>query len=480
MVLEEKPLVVDLDGSLLKTDLLYESVNQFFALFPLQFWKILLWAFRGKAYLKKQLALRIKLNSSLLPYNQGVLNWLFEQKAAGRDLILATASHEILARSVANHLNIFTEVIATKNTINLRGEVKKIALCNKFGSKGFDYLGDSMIDIPVWKEANNSYAVTNSQRLNKTLKKFPAIKIKTIFPNERPNFLVSLIKTLRIHQWIKNLLIFIPIIAAHRLFDHLGLMQAVLAFIAFSLCASAVYILNDLLDVENDRNHLRKRLRVFAAGNLSLLIGWLLWPIFIISAIFLSLFTLPFMFLVVLGLYFFITLAYSFRLKRVVILDVLILATLYTLRIIAGAIATNVPISFWLLTFSLFIFLSLAFVKRFGELKSSASINPEGAIYGRGYTTEDGEMVATMGLASGYLSVLVLALYIQDSNTAVLYRAPQIIWMACPVMLYWISRTWLITHRGLMHDDPIIFAVKDKVSWAVAICFIFIFILASF
>ena len=153
--------------------------------------------------------------------------------------------------------------------------------------------------------------------------------------------------------------------------------------------------------------------------------------------------------------------------------------SLYTLRIIAGAIVTNVPISFWLLTFSLFIFLSLAFVKRFGELKSSASINPEGAIYGRGYTTEDGEMVATMGLASGYLSVLVLALYIQDSNTAVLYRAPQIIWMACPVMLYWISRTWLITHRGLMHDDPIIFAVKDKVSWAVAICFIFIFILAS-
>ena len=300
MVLEEKPLVVDLDGSLLKTDLLYESANQFFALFPLQFWKIFLWAFRGKAYLKKHLALRIKLNPSLLPYNQGVLKWLFDQKAAGRNLILATASHEILARSVASHLNIFSEVIATQNTINLRGQAKKIALCNKFGSKGFDYLGDSIIDIPVWKEANNSYVVTNSQRLNKTLKKIPTIKIQTIFPNEHANFLVSLIKVLRIHQWVKNLLIFIPIIAAHRLFDHLGLMHAVLAFIAFSLCASAV-----------------------------------------------------------------------------------------------------------------------------------------------------------------------------------LYRAPQIIWMACPVMLYWISRTWLITHRGLMHDDPIIFAVKDKVSWAVALCFIFIFILAS-
>jgi 4-hydroxybenzoate polyprenyltransferase len=247
----------------------------------------------------------------------------------------------------------------------------------------------------------------------------------------------------------------------------------------FGLTASSVYILNDLADVADDRHHHRKRFRPFAFGNLSLLTGWVAWPSLLIAAFVLASTLLPASFVWVLGAYFILTLAYSLRLKQSAMLDVLTLAGLYTIRIIAGAAAISVPLSFWLLSFSVFIFLSLAFIKRFSELKTARKSGHEGNIRGRGYVHQDLELVSSMGSSAGYLSVLVLALYIQDAVNANLYGAPQVIWLACPILLYWISRAWLIAHRGQMHDDPIVFAIKDRVSWVVGACFLGVFALAK-
>ena len=300
-----------------------------------------------------------------------------------------------------------------------------------------------------------------------------------VFTAEKPGWVSALLKEMRIYQWVKNCLIFVPLLAAHQLTNLLGWAQALIAFLAFCFCASAVYLLNDLVDISNDRLHPRKRFRPFAAGHLSLLTGWMLWPGLLLLSFILAISFLPSAFTYVLSVYFLITLAYSFVLKRYAILDVLLLAGLYTIRILAGAVAVSVPVSFWLLTFSMFLFLSLAFVKRFSELRTAQEQGYAGKLAGRGYAPDDLEVVSMMGVAAGYLSILVLAFYIQDSYTAVLYRTPQIIWLACPLLLYWISRTWVITHRGNMTDDPIIFAIKDRTSWIVAACFALIFILAS-
>ena len=468
--------MVDLDGTLIKSDLLFETANRFITQHPFQTPRLINWLANGKSFLKARLAEMSVIDPASLPYNEPLISWLREQKAQGRQLVLATASHRSLAETVAWHLDLFDEVLATEGEINLKSQHKRDRLISRYGERGFDYVGNDSADLAVWKSAQRAYVVSSSPSLIAKARAYG--NVEQVFDDGRDPILKTLFKALRPHQWMKNLLVFVPLLAAHRYGDEASLLQVLIAFFVFGLTASSVYLLNDLVDVADDRHHPRKRRRPFASGDLSLLHGWLAWPLLTMTAFAIAGIFLPPLFSGVLGAYFVLTLAYSLRLKQSAVIDVLTLASLYTLRIIAGAAAIGVPLSFWLLTFSMFIFLSLAFIKRFSELKTARDNGNQERIRGRGYIHEDLEVVSSMGTAAGYLAVLVLALYIQDSHTAELYPTPKFIWLACPLLLFWISRAWLIAHRGQMHDDPIVFALKDHVSWLVAGCFVAVFGLA--
>ena len=473
-----RPLVVDLDGTLIRTDLLVESASQYLIRHPVQFFKTFLWLLRGKTVLKTELAQRVQLDLTVLPYNTDLLNWLRLEKQAGRRLVLATASHSVLAEKVAKHLNLFDEVLATKGDTNLKANAKAQALVERFGEGGFDYVGNDWPDMQVWAKAHTAHIVDAPTAL---LSRAQALgNLDQIFNTNIPSKLSAMLKAIRLHQWIKNLLVFVPLIAAHQYADVSRVVLAFAAFVIFSLTASSVYLLNDLVDVQDDRHHARKRNRPFASGALSLIAGWLAWPALLLVAIVLSAVLMPVVFSASLGVYFVLTVLYSLHLKQLAVVDVLTLAALYTLRIIAGSAAINVAMSFWLLLFSMFIFLSLALIKRYSELKLVRDVGKPGALRGRGYEPDDLELVASLGGSSGFIAVLVLALYIQDGKAANLYVTPQFIWLACPVMLFWISRAWLIAHRGRMHDDPIVFALKDKVSWGVVAFMLGVLALARF
>ena len=463
----KRPLVVDLDGTLIRTDMLMESANQFVIQRPLHVFKLLLWLLRGISHLKSELAQRLSLDASVIPYNAELLDWLHSQKLAGRRLVLATASHRLLAEQVAQHLQLFDEVIATDEDVNLKSKAKAQALIARFGEKGFDYVGNDWADLQVWAKSHTAHVVNASASL---LNRAQALcNVDHVFNMDRPSKLTSVFKAIRPYQWMKNLLVFVPLIAAHQYADASRDLLALMAFVIFSLTASSVYLLNDLVDVQDDRHHARKRTRPFASGSLSLITGWMTWPALLLAAFALSTLFMPALFSISLGVYFVLTVAYSLQLKQLAVVDVLTLAALYTLRIIAGAAAIDVAVSFWLLLFSMFIFLSLALIKRYSELKVARDAGKKGALRGRGYEPDDLELVSSLGGSSGFIAVLVLALYIQDGQAAHLYATPQLIWLACPVMLFWISRAWLIAHRGRMHDDPIVFALKDKVSWGVGV-----------
>lgn len=471
-----RPIVVDLDGTLIKTDLLIETANELLARNPLSILKILVWLHKGRTSLKKNLAENSSIDPASLPYNEGLISWLTQQKGLNRKIVLATASDRLLANKVATHLRLFDDVIATEEGLNLKSVSKRDALVNKFGEQGFDYIGNEKADFPIWKAAAKAYVVSSSKKF---IDQAEALgNMENIFSAEKTGFGTAFFKLMRPHQWIKNILIFVTLLASHRFVDAESILNATLAFIVFGITASAVYILNDLIDIENDRHHLRKRFRPFAAGNLSLLVGWIAWPFLVIAAFLMALELLPLKFIGSLGVYFLLTISYSLKLKQIAMLDVLTLAGLYTIRIVAGAAAIVQPLSYWMLAFSIFIFLSLAFIKRFSELKSVRHNGHQGKIRGRGYLLGDLELVSSMGSSAGYMSVLVLALYINDSHTAELYAFPEAIWLACPILLFWISRAWLIAHRGEMHDDPIVFAIKDRVSWAVGACFLSVFLIA--
>ena len=470
------PLVVDLDGTLVKTDLLAETASQFVLAQPLRCFKLLIWLMQGKSALKSHLAHNTNIDASALPYNQELVTWLQQEKAQGRVIVLATASHRVLAEQVANHLSLFDQVLATDGSTNLKADAKCAALVAKFDEKGFDYVGNDWADMTVWQCAAQAHVISRSSRLIDTFRRHG--NLGKVFSDGKPPLAQALLKAMRPHQWMKNLLVLIPLLAAHRYGDASSVLQALLAFAAFGLTASSVYLLNDLVDVANDRQHARKRQRPFAAGHLSLLHGWLAWPLLVICAFTLAAATLPWPFTISLGAYFVLTVAYSLRLKQIPMVDVLTLAVLYTLRIISGAAAIAVPLTFWLLSFSMFLFLSLAFIKRYSELKAARQDGQSNALHGRGYSPHDLELVANLGGSAGYTSVMVLALYVQDANTASLYATPKAIWLACPLLLFWISRAWLITHRGQMHDDPIVFILKDPVSLALAALFTAVFVAA--
>jgi 4-hydroxybenzoate polyprenyltransferase len=466
--MNSRPLVVDLDGTLIRSDILIESGFAYLTSAPHRFYRPLLWLTRGgKPALKAGLAETTNVDVSVLPYDPAVLSWLEEERKTGRTLVLATASHERYAHAIANHLGLFDQTFATDSNTNLSAERKRDKLVAEFGEKNFDYAGNSHDDVAVWQSAARAYVVNPSAGVERAARKVGNVE-RVI--ESRPPSLKTWSKSLRLHQWLKNLLIFVPLLAAHELSNTGLVLASLLAFFAFGLCASSVYLLNDLLDLEDDRHHPTKRKRPLASGALPLTWGIGLFPVLLVSAFVLTVLFLPWRFAAVLVGYYVLTLAYSMYLKRQVMVDVVVLAILYTIRIIAGTAAIGAQPTFWLLAFSMFIFLSLALVKRYAELHS---MQARGLVKtrGRGYVASDLSLISSLGTASGYLSVLVLALYIQDANTAKLYRNAQFIWLACPLLLYWISRTWIIAHRGLMHDDPIVFAARDRVSLAVvALC----------
>jgi 4-hydroxybenzoate polyprenyltransferase len=293
--------------------------------------------------------------------------------------------------------------------------------------------------------------------------KLRSVSKETVTPGTQTGFVLA--RALRVHQWIKNLLVFVPLLMAHRILDAGVLTQATLAFIAWCLCASAVYLINDRLDLEADRLHATKRHRPLAAGTLSLSAIWALVPLLGLSGLAIAFLLLPVSFGISILFYLGLTTAYSVHLKRMLMIDVLILAGLYTLRVLSGGYATGIPVSPWLLAFSMFLFLSLAFVKRYAELLAADPALTETSR--RNYSAHDADLLKSFGSASGYLSVLVLVLYINSREVVALYRRPTILWLVGPCLLYWITRIWLLAHRGEMDEDPILFTVKDRTSYLV-------------
>jgi 4-hydroxybenzoate polyprenyltransferase len=467
-------IAVDLDGTLTLTDTLHESVVALVRDNPLSLFALPFWLLQGKAALKAKVADRVDLDVTTLPYNQPLIDWLKENRAAGKKIVLCTATNERIAHAVAQHLQLFDEVIASDAATNIKSGNKRKALEERFGANGFDYAGNSSADIEVWAGARQAIVVNASGEVKD--KAARVATVSKVFPPQAIT-LSHWRRVFRVHQWLKNALLFVPLLAAHQLGNIQSLSTLLLAFISFSLCASAVYMANDLLDLDSDRKHPRKRNRPFAAAAVPIYAGAVLAPVFAIASLALGL-LVGTAFTVWLVIYFLLTCAYSLWLKRLALIDCLTLAALYTLRIIAGAAAVAISLSFWLLAFSVFIFLSLAFVKRYAELQVQAGIGNSHA-HGRGYAVTDAPLVQTLGIAAGYAAVMVLALYLHGETVVTLYAQPELIWFAVPLMLFWVSWVWMKAHRGEMHDDPIVFAIKDKASLVVAVSIAASFLLAT-
>jgi len=468
------PLCVDMDGTLIRTDLLWESLMQLLKRSPWRIFCVILWILKGRAYFKQQVAACAKPDVTVLPYHLPFIDFLKKEREAGRKLLLVTAADREIAGLVAQHVGIFDEVIASDGTHNLKGGNKAGRLTERFGVRGFDYAGNSTVDLPVWKESSAAIVVNADEQL--VTRARAVTEVAQVFNDPKPGLMVYL-KALRVHQWVKNLIIFIPLITSHKLTDMSYLMAAVIAFLAFSFCASGIYVLNDLGDLDADRHHHSKQKRPFAAGLLSIPCGLFLAGMALAAGLAVAV-ALPWKFIVVLAVYLVLTTSYSARLKQLPLVDVFILAGLYTIRLVAGHAATGIVYSSWLLAFSMFIFLSLALVKRYTELITLRSNNQQNT-KGRGYVTGDLELVAMLGVSTGCLSVMVMTLYVSSVEVRALYKQPALLMLICPLLLYWISRVWLIAHRGAMQDDPIVFAIKDRVSHLIGLLTLGIIMVAS-
>ena len=452
-------LAVDVDGTLLKTDLLLESLLALLRQKPQCVFLLPLWLLKGRAYLKRQIAERVSLDVSALPYRNELLHYLETQRDEGRSLVLATASDEQIARQVADHFKLFELVLASDGTTNLAGEAKRARLVAEFGEKGFDYAGDERRDVVVWASARKAIVVGSNRQVISGAAR--VAQVERVFEDRRRGPQLYL-EALRPRAWLKNVLVFVPLVAAHRVLEIALLKKAVLAFLAMGCFASSGYLLNDLLDMSADRRHPQKHLRPFAAADLPISYALIMIPVlFALGCILGGLISR--LCLGILLIYFALSVTYSVYVKRIVLFDVILLAGLYTLRIIVGSAAVGIWPSYWLSAFSMFLFLSLALVKRYGELVIMRSLEGRHA-KARGYEMSDGELLAAMGTASGYIAVLVLVFYITSGTAHILYGRHELMWFLCPLLLYWISHIWLIAHRGRMHDDPLVFATKDKTS----------------
>jgi 4-hydroxybenzoate polyprenyltransferase/phosphoserine phosphatase len=454
------PLCVDLDGSLTPVDTLHESLLDLCRRAPRSLLAFPAWLARGKAFFKHKVAEASRIEAALLPIREELLAWLRSEKASGRHVVLATAANERVAREVAASVGLFDEVLASNEQRNLAGENKRQALVERFGERGFDYVGNDRPDLLVWRSARAAIVVGSAGLAAR------AASITTLgrhFAVPRAPWRAWL-KAIRAHQWVKNVLVFVPAVVGHRTGQPGVVVASLLAFCAFNFCASSVYVVNDLLDLASDRRHPRKRRRPFAAGMIGADRGLALVVLLLAGTAALCLW-LNLWFAAVLAAYYLVTWAYSLRLKRAAIVDVMTLAGLYTLRIIAGSAATMIAPSFWLLAFSMFVFLCLGIIKRYAELYDARQQGKVGG-HGRGYSNQDLELLMTMGIASGFAAVVVTALYINSPESRLLYRHEQPMWLICPLLLYWLSRMWLLASRGQMDDDPVVFAVTDKSSLA--------------
>jgi 4-hydroxybenzoate polyprenyltransferase/phosphoserine phosphatase len=455
-------LVVDLDGTLLRSDMLHES-----------FWSAcsrswgsplltLMWLVQGRTALKHRLANAAQCDVATLPYDPAVIAYIKAWRDKGGRTALATATNQATAHAIAEHLGLFDEVHGSDETLNLKGQRKAKFLLERFGEKGFAYMGDAPADVFVWKQAAKAITVNAG----------PALRRKAELASDdvehlatRTTSVKAYAQALRPHQWLKNALVFLPMMAAHQL-DARTFVISLIAFASFSLIASSVYVLNDLLDLASDRAHPRKRNRPFACGSIPIAHGfWLTSGLIVLGGALAAIIGWQF-FLVMLG-YYLLTTAYSLHLKRRMVIDICVLAGLYTMRILAGGVAAEIPLSVWLLAFSVFFFLSLAAVKRQAELIDSAARGNLTAT-GRGYHVDDLPIISMIAIGAGYVSVLVMTLYVNSPTVAELYPRTSVLWGICAVLLYWITRTVMVAHRGHMHDDPLVYAAKDRISQACA------------
>jgi 4-hydroxybenzoate polyprenyltransferase len=454
------PLCVDLDGTLLRSDSLVEGL-----LTLATGWRIVpgLWRLlsSGRAAFKAHVAGHAPLDPALLPYNERLLDYLRAERAAGRRLVLATAADASIAHAVARHLGLFDEVVASDGTNNLKGAAKARALAARFGEKGFAYAGDAASDLDVWRVARQAVIVNASSGTRAAARALVPVEAEI---DDRGSRAAAAVRALRPHQWLKNLLVFIPLFTAHDAQAHTWL-AAALIFISFCSTASAIYILNDLLDLAADRRHPRKRHRPFASGALPIPTGIAMMAFFLGMGLWLAYANGSILVLLAYGC---ISVGYSFRMKELPIVDVFLLAALYTIRLFGGGEATGHSVSLWLLGFSSFLFLSLALVKRVEELMQLAA-SKGGTASRRGYLASDAAILQLFGCGAAFASSLVLALFVQSEATAQRYASPGLLWGIVPLTLFWQCRLWLSTARGYMHDDPIVYAARDWVSWAVAI-----------
>lgn len=455
------PLAVDLDGTLIATDLLWEGLFLLLRKQPLAIFLVPFWLLKGPARLKAEIAARVDIDAASLPYRGELVDRLRKEREAGRRIILATGTPRKFAEAIAAHLGVFDDVLATENGVNLTSSKKRAKLVEVFGDGGFDYAGNSRHDVQVFGAARAAIVVAP----DRSATRWQASHGCELVAGERPD-LRTVVKMLRVHQWLKNTLIAVPMVLSHEYLNLEMVVACMLAFFSFSAAASAIYIVNDFFDLTLDRRHPTKRNRPFASGKLSIRFGIASAGVLLCVSAGLAAFLDPEFWAVLAG-YLVITTAYSLALKRMLLIDVLTLAGLYTMRILGGATATGTDVSFWLLAFSIFFFLSLALVKRFVEL-DDGELQRGVRIAGRGYRAEDIEIIGQAGVASGFAAALVLALYIDSGSVRELYAEPWMVWPLAPIVLYIILRIWVLARRGEMHEDPVVFIIRDWRSQLVA------------
>ena len=450
------PLVVDLDGTLIRSDLLVETAAAFIGKWPLRSYKLICWVLGGRACLKRKLAKRVELDVSRLPYNEAVLARIAAARATGRCVYLASASDKKFVRAIAEHFGFFEGWFASDGAVNLSSDRKASALTQVFGERGFEYIGNSRADVSVFRRANGGFIVSGSRLLRRQVPPLPSSGSAGIRQHR------SWLALLRPHHWAKNFLVAVPFVTSHQFTPDSAVFHVLPAFVAFSLAASSAYIVNDILDIEADRAHPTKAGRPLAAGAISILAAAAAIPVLAAAAASVASFV-SLRLLGAVALYYAITLAYSLWLKKKMLVDAVVLASLYTIRVIGGAAAIDVRVSPWLLGFSVFIFFALALMKRYSEMALRLDTglgNPRN----RNYQMGDLPVIGALAAASGYSAVIVFALYLSSPAVRLLYARPYILWLACPVLLYWISRMLMLCHRRMLSDDPMIFAWRDGVS----------------
>jgi 4-hydroxybenzoate polyprenyltransferase len=455
-------LCVDLDGTLIRGNVLWECVLVLLKTHPVTLLLLPFWLLSGRASFKRRLAARIHLNPARLPYRQQVLDLLWQEKAAGRRIALATAADRELAEAISSYLGLFDEVHASDGQLNLKGANKAAFLAEHFAQTGFEYVGDSSADIEVWRNASAAYVVGTQARADQAA---AVTTLKGTILEPRAS-LRTWTNALRGHHWAKNLLLFLPLALSHNLAIE-PLVRTLIGFVLFGFCASGLYILNDLLDLHSDREHPWKKERPFATGQISIPEGLLISLVLLSSALGMG-FVLDVQFGLALVGYAALTMLYSLYLKKIALLDVFVLSSFYSFRILAGALISSTPLSQWFLAFSMFFFLSLAMAKRYSELLHASDLVKAGNS-GRGYHAGDRELLLSLGVGSTFSAVVILSLYVHSPDVSLLYSSPECLFVLCPIVLYWLSRTWLMAHRGELKEDPVTLAIRDPVSYGVAL-----------